>query len=153
MYSSYYHLSQAGLAWGRRCVGSTTASIGFGAARSFPESPEDRREANAFGNLNLQPGELVRVKPHREILKTVDSSNRNRGMYWDAELVPYWGGTYRVLKRVSRLIDEKTGKMIEMKNLVHHPDTVVCQARYVLPHVVPKVCIRTGGNFGSSEWK
>jgi len=82
------------------------------------------------GTLNLQPGELVRVKPHREILKTVDSSNRNRGMYWDAELVPYCGGTYRVLKRVSRLIDEKTGKMIEIKNPCIILDTVVCQARY-----------------------
>jgi hypothetical protein len=73
-------------------------------------------EPTLSGTLDLQPGELIRVKSHEEILKTVDSSNRNRGMYWDAELVSYCGGTYRVLKRVSRLIDEKTGKMIEMKN-------------------------------------
>jgi len=79
---------------------------------------------------HLQPGELVRVKSHEEILKTVDSGNKNRGMYWDAELVPYCGGTYRVLKRVTKLIDEKTSKMVEMKNPCIILDTVVCQARY-----------------------
>jgi hypothetical protein len=51
-------------------------------------------------------------------------------MYWDAELVPYCGGTYRVLKRVTRLIDEKTAKMVEMKNPCIVLDTVTCQARY-----------------------
>jgi hypothetical protein len=80
--------------------------------------------------LNLQPGELVRVKSHQEILETVDSENKNRGMYWDAELVPYCGKTYRVLSRVSRLIDEKTSRMIEMKNPCIVLDSVVCQARY-----------------------
>ena len=72
----------------------------------------------------------MRVKSHREILKTVDTGNRNRGMFWDAELVPYCGGTYQVLKRVFRLIDEKTAKMVEMKNPCIVLDTVVCQARY-----------------------
>ena len=51
-------------------------------------------------------------------------------MHWDAELVPYCGGTYRVLKRVTKMIDEKTGKMVEMKNPCIILDTVVCQARY-----------------------
>lgn len=60
----------------------------------------------------------------------MDSSNKNRGMYWDAELVPYCGGTYRVLKRITRLIDEKTAKMVEMKNPCIVLDTVICQARY-----------------------
>jgi hypothetical protein len=51
-------------------------------------------------------------------------------MYWDAELVPYCGGTYRVLNRVTRLIHEKTAKMVEMKTACIILDTVVCQARY-----------------------
>jgi len=70
------------------------------------------------------------VKPQEEILKTVDAGNKNRGMYWDAELVPYCGGTYRVLKSVTEVIDEKTGKMVEMKNPCIILDSVVCQARY-----------------------
>jgi len=80
--------------------------------------------------LNLQPGELVRVKSHREILQTVNTENRNRGMSWDAELVPYCGKTYRVLRKVDRLIDEKTSKMMEMKSPCIVLDSVVCQARY-----------------------
>jgi hypothetical protein len=51
-------------------------------------------------------------------------------MYWDAELVPYCGGTYTVQKRVSKLIDEKTRRMVEMKTPCIVLDNVICQARY-----------------------
>ena len=81
-------------------------------------------------NLNLQPGELVRVKSQDEILRTANTSNKNRGLWWDAELVPYCGGTYRVLRRVSRILDEKTGKMQEMKTPCIVLDSVICRARY-----------------------
>jgi hypothetical protein len=54
----------------------------------------------------------------------------NRGMSWDAELVPYCGGTYRVLKRVTKIIHERTCKMQEMKTPCIILDSVVCQARY-----------------------
>jgi hypothetical protein len=98
----------------------------------YPRTPGliPEGQPTPFLALNLKPGELVRVKSHEEILKTVDSTNRNRGMYWDAELVPYCGGTYRVAKRVSRLIDEKSGRMIEMKSPCVALEGVVCQARY-----------------------
>ena len=80
--------------------------------------------------LNLMPGEWVRVKSHREILGTVTTENKNRGMIWDAELLPYCGKMYRVLRRVDRLIDEKTSKMMEMKSPCIVLESVVCQARY-----------------------
>jgi hypothetical protein len=51
-------------------------------------------------------------------------------MSWDAEMVPYCGGTYRVLKRVSQIVDERTGKMQTMKNPCIILDNVVCQARF-----------------------
>ena len=38
--------------------------------------------------LNLQPGEWVRVKSYKEILATLDTNNKNRGLYFDAEMVP-----------------------------------------------------------------
>ena len=81
-------------------------------------------------SLNLQPGDLVRVKSHEEILKTLDTDGKNRGMAWDAEMVPYCGKTYRVLKRVSRIINERTGEMQEMKTPCIILDSVVCQSRY-----------------------
>jgi hypothetical protein len=80
--------------------------------------------------LNLQPGEVVRVKSYETILDTIDESNRNRGLYFDAELVPYCGGTYRVLKRVTRIVDEKTGKMRELKNPNIILDDVFCRSCY-----------------------
>jgi len=80
--------------------------------------------------LDLQPGEWVRVKSFEAIRATCDQSNLNRGMGWDAELVPYCGGTYQVLKRVTKILNEKTGKMQEMKTPCIILDSVVCQARY-----------------------
>jgi len=81
-------------------------------------------------NLDLQPGELVRVKDFNSIRATCDQSNRNRGLMFDAELVPYCGKTHRVLKRVTKIVDEKTGKMQQMKGPCIILDSVVCQARY-----------------------
>jgi len=80
--------------------------------------------------LNLQPGELVRIKPYQEILGTLDTQNRNRGLYFDAEEVPYCGHTYRVLRRVERIVNERTGKMQEMKVPCIVLDSVICEARY-----------------------
>lgn len=82
------------------------------------------------GHLNLQPGEIVRVKSHDEVLKTLNVDSKNRGMGWDAEFVPYCGGTYKVLKRVTKMIEEKHGRMVEMKNPCIILDGVVCKARY-----------------------
>jgi len=80
--------------------------------------------------LDLQPGEVVRVKTYEEILATCDHANKNRGMRFDAEMVPYCGGTYRVLKRVTRIIDEMTGRMQVLRNACIILEGVVCQARY-----------------------
>ncbi|HEY1308731.1 MAG TPA: hypothetical protein VGF24_34545 [Vicinamibacterales bacterium] len=80
--------------------------------------------------LDLQPGEWVRVKDRDSILATCDEGDFNRGMKFDAELVPYCGGRYRVLKRVTKILNEKTGVMQHMKTPCIILDSVVCQARY-----------------------
>ena len=51
--------------------------------------------------LNLKAGDLVRIRTHKEILDTLDTNNKNRGMYFDAEEVPYCGQTFRVRSTVS----------------------------------------------------
>jgi len=132
IYSGYYHLSQAGIGVGPAMRWLYDKLHPLWGGTLFPRKPGAIPEGKPTPSetLNLQPGELVRVKPHQEILKTVDTSNRNRGMFWDAELVPYCGGTYRVLKRVTKLIDERTRKMVVMKNPCITLDSVVCQARY-----------------------
>jgi hypothetical protein len=45
-------------------------------------------------------------------------------------MVPYCGQVHRVLRRVTRIIDEKTGLMQEMKTPCVILDAVVCQSRY-----------------------
>ena len=87
-------------------------------------------QSTPAGTLDLQPGELVRIKSHDEILKTLDTSSRNRGLYFDAEEVPYCGGTYRVLRRVERIVNERTGKMRHMKTPGIILDNVICESRY-----------------------
>jgi hypothetical protein len=80
--------------------------------------------------LNLQPGDLVRVKSYKDILATLNSSNKNAGLYFDAELVPYCGGTYRVRTRVHQFIDEATGRMSFLKTPAVILENVWCQSRY-----------------------
>jgi hypothetical protein len=80
--------------------------------------------------LDLQPGDVVKVKTYREILETLDEASCNRGMYFDAEEVPFCNGTYRVLRRVEQIIDEKTGKMLKLKSDAIILDGVYCLAHY-----------------------
>jgi len=67
-------------------------------------------------HLNIQAGELVQVRSKEEIFATLNQDHRNRGLWFDSEMLPYCGGIYRVLSRVNRIVEEKTGKLIEMKS-------------------------------------
>jgi hypothetical protein len=80
--------------------------------------------------MGLEPGELVRVRSYREILATLDPNNRNRGLFFDAEEVPYCGKTVRVSAKVDRIINEKTGKMIMLKDHNVILEGVTCQGHY-----------------------
>ena len=80
--------------------------------------------------LDLQPGEFVRVRNYPDILATLNETWHNKGMYFDSEEVPYCGGTYEVLRRVEKIIDEKTGRMLNLKSDAIILKDVVCQARY-----------------------
>ena len=66
--------------------------------------------------LDLQPGERVQVRSKEEIIATLDKNNKNRGLLFDVEMLPFCGGTYRVLRRVDKIVDEKTGRMLKMPN-------------------------------------
>lgn len=131
-YFLYHALSRAGIGLGRpmRYFYDKFHFLWRGTPfpRKFGSIPNDR--LTPIGKLDLQPGELVRIKSHDEILKTLNTQNRNRGLYFDAEEVPYCGGTFRVLRRVTKIINERTGKMREMKNPCVILDSVICQSRY-----------------------
>jgi hypothetical protein len=80
--------------------------------------------------LNLQPGELVQVKSQEEILKTVDTRNRNRGLSFDVEMVRYCDGKYRVLRRVEKIINERTGQMIRFSAPPVMLEGVTCRSQF-----------------------
>jgi len=80
--------------------------------------------------LDLRPGELVQVRTREEIVATLDRHNRNRGMLFDGEMLPYCGGIYRVLRRVHHIIDERSGKMVNMKSPCIVLEGVVCQSDF-----------------------
>jgi len=80
--------------------------------------------------LNLQPGEFVVVRTKDEILATLDRNNKNRGLLFDSEMLRYCGSTFRVLKRVNQIVDERTGKTMKMKSACIILEGVACVSEY-----------------------
>jgi len=80
--------------------------------------------------LDLQPGDVVRIKPKREIEPTLNAKSRNRGLWFDAEMLRFCGGSYRVLARVERLIEERTGKMLQLSSPCIILDGVTASGEY-----------------------
>jgi hypothetical protein len=80
--------------------------------------------------LDLQPGELVRIKSREEISRTIDAGRLNRGMGIEEEMAWHCGRTARVARRVDRCIDDKTGRLLSMKNPCIVLDGIVCEGVY-----------------------
>lgn len=81
--------------------------------------------------LNLQPGDVVRVRSKREIERTLNSRSRNRGLWFDKELLRFCGGEYRVRSRVDHLIKERTGELIHLTNPCIILDGVTASGEYL----------------------
>jgi hypothetical protein len=97
---------------------------------------EPRGESGASSApLGLQPGDWVQVKSPEEIALTLDERGRNRGLWFDTEMLPFCGGTFRVKDRVQRIINESTGEMIQMKH-----DCVILEG------------VACGGDRSSQRW-
>jgi hypothetical protein len=87
-------------------------------------------EKTPVRDLDLAPGEVVRILSYDDILGTLDENNKNRGLYFDAEEVPFCGKAFRVRSRVTRIIDERSGKMIPIKGKSVILDGVWCKGHY-----------------------
>jgi hypothetical protein len=92
--------------------------------------PGTARKGDSFEKLDLEPGELVRVKSKEEIAKTL-REGRNKGLWFDREMLPFCGQVFRVRRRVSRFINEPDGKMVNLKNAVTL-EGVVCSGELSL---------------------
>ena len=132
VYAGYVKLVNAGIGLGPLLKWLYDAVQSLWGGVPYPR----RRGSIPVGNrtptarLDLRPGEWVRVKPYPDVLATLDQKNRNRGLlFWDEE-VPFCGGTYRVVQRVERIVDERSGRIIEIRSPTVLLENVWCQARY-----------------------
>jgi hypothetical protein len=83
------------------------------------------------GRLDLKPGEYVKIKSQAEIERTIGRNGRNRGLSFDPEeMAPYCGDVVKVRKSVTKIIDEPTGKMLQMKQPCIMLEGVVCKGEY-----------------------
>jgi hypothetical protein len=97
--------------------------------------------------LNLQPGERVQVKNKEEIRKTLDANGMNRGLRFTLDMVPYCGRTFRVLRRVEKMIYEPTRTLIRISNTVVLEDSI-CRGC----HVIKGGCPRENFNLWREIW-
>jgi hypothetical protein len=82
------------------------------------------------GELNLQPGEMVRIKSKKQIEATLNADMLNRGMGFEEEMARFAGHTARVQRRVTKCLDERTGRMLTMKSPCIVLEDVVCTGGY-----------------------
>jgi hypothetical protein len=96
--------------------------------------PASRRSASAVSqrtDLELQPGELVRVRDPERIFETLDRSGKNRGLWFDRDMLKRTKQHYKVLARVDRIIDDASGRMLEMKTPCIILDGVDCSGEFM----------------------
>jgi hypothetical protein len=75
----------------------------------------------------LEPGTLVQIRSREEIAPTLDARAKNKGLAFDPnEMAPYCGKTFPVKGSVQRFVDEKTGKLVQLKSDCYVLDGVVC---------------------------
>jgi hypothetical protein len=95
----------------------------------FPNYSVGTTKSSPQEALGLQPGDLVRVKPKSLIEPTLTAS-RNRGLWFDREMIRFCGGEYRVKTRVERVIVEKTGELRQLTNPCIILDGVTATGEY-----------------------
>ena len=91
---------------------------------------------------------MVRIKTKEEIVRTLDVNNRNRGMSFDPDMVAYCGQQARVLRRVERVIDERTGRLLSMKRACIVLEDVTCRESSIGAALAPTT--PSGERHGSS---
>ncbi|HYV64984.1 MAG TPA: hypothetical protein VE964_02000 [Myxococcales bacterium] len=76
--------------------------------------------------LGLKPGDWVEVKSRQEIEETLNDQGKNRGLWFDREMLLFCGKKFRIRRRIERLVDEKTGRFIRLKSDCFTLEGAVC---------------------------
>ena len=101
-----YRAIRATYDWFQRLRGASTFPFVTGTLKKTPHL-----------ELNVQPGEWVAVKSFEEIVATLDTNSKNRGLGFDTgEMRLHCQKGFRVNARISRIINEKSGEMMNFSN-------------------------------------
>jgi hypothetical protein len=138
----YYQLTVSGLGFGSPLRGLYNIWQKARGKWPYPWYPGrlPRGSKTPACKLDLQPGEWVTVRDQEAILSTIDEDLKNKGMFFHGEMVPYCGKSFKVLKRIGQMIDERTGKMVKLKNECIVLEGADCVGRYTKPRFCPRGC-------------
>lgn len=82
---------------------------------AFPAMSHGSQPSTLISAQDIRQGDIVRIIPAQQIFQTLDKNFKNRGLWFDRDMVKHCGHDYEVSKRVDRIIDDATGRMLTMK--------------------------------------
>lgn len=88
---------------------------GLRGGSGYPPISRSTLKKTPLVTYGLLPSDPVRVLRSEEIATTLDEGSRNRGLWFDREMIKHCGRPYRVLMRIERIIDNVTGRMVRLK--------------------------------------
>jgi hypothetical protein len=97
----------------------------------YPPTQARSAATSRPADLGLQPGEVVRVASPEKIFETLDATGKNRGLWFDRDMLKHCGQCYAVLRRVDKIIDDASGRMLRMKTPCIVLDSVDASGEYL----------------------
>jgi hypothetical protein len=108
------------LTFGAFCVGVLTRAFNrverLRGGSGYPPMSRGTLKKTPLLTHGLAPGDSVRVLGGDRIAATLDTGSRNRGLWFDQEMIKHCSQRHRVSTRIERIIDISTGRILEMKN-------------------------------------
>lgn len=103
-----------------RAAGKALHFVFHGSApcAELPEAPPHRQLRHEEEVLDLQPGEWVEVKPMQDILSTLDSQGKLRGLAFLPGMYPFCGRQFKVLRRMETIYQEESSQVRRLRNTV-----------------------------------
>lgn len=80
----------------------------------YPSKPMPSDDKSIRGET-LRSGDWVRIKLPADLARAMDRNSKNRGLWFDRDMLKHAGQVYRVRNRIDKIIDINSGKMISMK--------------------------------------
>ena len=104
---------------------------GLRGGAGYPSMPEAKViDDTPVAYTHLKAGETVVVRSKNEIAQTL-RRGRNRGLWFDREMIRFCGQPAVVRKRVDRIIHEATGKMVVMQTPCVMLENVVATGEFL----------------------